>query len=77
MDAGNNSERLMNFPQHHYEQFHLSQVATVSIPYGFDHTQLIGDKEILYYINCRDGVKIIYVDPNCVYRCYEDDEHDG
>ncbi len=51
-------------------KYYLSQIATLTVPFDYDHRQVIGEKEILFYIRCHDGVKIIYIHPTSVYPCY-------
>lgn len=62
---------MTDLPQYHHEFYHLSQMSTLTIPYGYDHTKIIGDKEVLFYINCRDGVMIIYAQVDCLFISYE------
>ncbi len=62
---------MNDLPLSHHESYYLSQLSVLEIPYGYDHRKAIGDKEILFYINCRDGVKIIYVNPDCLFPTYD------
>lgn len=54
--------------------YYVSQIAGLTVPHGYDHSGITSDKEILFYINCIDGLKIIYADPNCIYPSYEHEE---
>jgi len=62
---------MIDLPQYHQEIYYVSQLSSITIPYGYDHKKVIGNKEVLFYVNCKDGVMILYVEVDCIYVSYE------
>lgn len=57
----------------HLPNYYISQVVSMTVPYEYNYSKLVKDNEILFILNCADGIKVIYISPSFTKRCHEEE----
>lgn len=61
--------QVQNFPD-----YYLSEISSFAVPFDYDYSSIVKDREVLFVLRCKDGIEVVYRDKTISYKSYEYDE---